>query len=212
MHKDTAQVLEDFWLTLAESNVPPPLLTYSLLRFALSSTLLSADKMMAILSSMYSVTYGNPRAFTPRWFKPDSLDYFLPYKWNYLYDTTLLKNTLNQYIDFTCINKVSDLEKNSHGNNNTNDLRSRLIISAVDIQKGEPVIFDSYKMDIDADSIVACAGYPFYDIQWSTKDDRYLWDGSLLTPMLEAINASPEYNKRVLYCGRLSSRTKGAPN
>ncbi|MDQ6862272.1 MAG: hypothetical protein M3044_00460 [Thermoproteota archaeon] len=43
-----------------------------------------------------------------------------------------------------------------------------------------------------------CAGYPFYNIQWSTKDGRYLWDGSLLsnTPMLEAINASPEYNKR----------------
>jgi len=193
--KDTAQVLEDFWLTLAESNVPPPFLTSFT---SLSSTLLSADKMMAILSSMYSVTYGNPKAFRPRWFKPDSSDYFLPYKWNYLYDTTLLKNTLNQYIDFRYLNKVGDLQKNSHNNNNTNDLRSRLIITAADIQKGEPVIFDSYKMDIDADSIVACAGYPFYGIQWSIKDGRYLWDGSLLTntPMLEAINASPEYNKR----------------
>jgi NTE family protein len=76
---DTAQVLEDFWLTLAESNVPPPFLAYSLAPFtSLSSTSLSADKMMAILSSMYSGTYGNPKAFTPRWFKPDSLDYFLP--------------------------------------------------------------------------------------------------------------------------------------
>jgi len=196
--KDAAQVLEDFWLTLAENNVPPPFLTYSLLPFAsLSSTLLSADKMMAILSSMYSVTYGNPKAFTPRWFKPDSSDYFLPYKWNYLYDATLLKNTLNEYIDFTYLNNVGDSEKKSQGNN-TNDLRSRLIITAADIQKGEPVIFDSYKMDIDADSIVACAGYPFYGIQWSTKDGRYLWDGSLLTntPMLEAIKASPEYNKK----------------
>jgi NTE family protein len=197
--KNTAEILEDFWLTLAERNVPPPFLTHSLLPVAiLSPTLLSADKMMAILSSMYSVTYGNPKAFTPRWFKPDSLDYFSPYKWNYLYDTTLLKNTLNQYIDFRYLNKIGDPEKKSHNNNNTNDLRSRLIISAADIQKGEPVIFDSYKMDIDADSIVACAGYPFYGIQWSTKDGRYLWDGSLLTntPMLEAINASPEYNKR----------------
>ncbi|MDQ6863623.1 MAG: patatin-like phospholipase family protein [Thermoproteota archaeon] len=196
--KDAAQVLEGFWLTLAENNVPPSLLTYSLLPFAsLSSTLLSADKMMAILSSIYSVTYGNPKAFTPRWFKPDSSDYFLPYKWNYLYDATLLKNTLNEYIDFTYLNNVSDSEKKSQGNN-TNDLRSRLIITATDIQKGEPVIFDSYKMDIDADSIVACAGYPFYGIQWSTKDGRYLWDGSLLTntPMLEAIKASPEYNKK----------------
>ena len=75
---------------------------------------------------------------------------------------------------------------------------SRLIVSAADIQKGEPVIFDSYKTHIDTDSIVACAGYPFYGIQWSTKDGRYLWDGSLLTntPMLEAINASPGYNKK----------------
>jgi hypothetical protein len=81
---------------------------------------------------MYSVTYGNPRAFTPRWFKPDSLDYFLPYKWNYLYDTTLLKNTLNQYIDFKYLKKVDNFENN----NNTNDLRSRLIISATDIQRG----------------------------------------------------------------------------
>lgn len=197
--KDAAQVLEDFWLTLAESNVPPPFLTYSLLPFtSLSSALLSADKMLTILSSMYSVTYGNPKAFMPRWFKPDSSDYFLPYKWNYLYDATLLKNTINEYIDFRYLNKVGGRDKNTQRNNNTNDLRSRLIISAADIQKGEAVIFDSYKMEIDADSIVACAGYPFYGIQWSTIDGRYLWDGSLLTntPMLEAINASPEYNKR----------------
>src|SRR5436309_4539277 len=49
-HKDTAKVLEDFWMTLAESNVPSPFLTYSSLPLAsLSSTLLSADKMLAIL-------------------------------------------------------------------------------------------------------------------------------------------------------------------
>ena len=122
---------------------------------------------------MYSVTYGNPKAFTPRWFKPDSLDYFLPYKWNYLYDTTLLKNTLNQYVDFRYLNKVGDLERNSRSNNDTNHLRSRLIITAADIQKGQPVIFDSFKMDIDADSIVACAGYPFYGIQWMETVDIY---------------------------------------
>jgi NTE family protein len=197
--KDAAQVLEDFWLTLAESNVPPPFLTYSLFPFtSLSSTPLSADKMMAILSSMYSVMYGNPKAFMPRWFKLDSSDYFLPYKWNYLYDATLLKNTLNQYIDFRYLNKLVGHDKTTQRNNDTNDLKARLIISAADIQKGEAVIFDSHKTEIDADNIVACAGYPFYGIQWSTKDGRYLWDGSLLsnTPMLQAINASPQYNKR----------------
>ncbi len=200
--KDAAQVLEDFWLTLAESNVPTPalFLTSSPLPLTpLSSALPSADKMMAILSSMYSVMYGNPKAFTPRWLRLDSLDYFLPYKWNYLYDTTLLKDTLNNYIDFRYLKIVKHREESSESSSsNTNNLRSRVIITAADIQKGEPVIFDNYKMDIDAESIVACAGYPFYGIQWSTKDGRYLWDGSLLTntPMLEAINASPEYNKK----------------
>ena len=196
-HKDTAQVLEDFWLTLAESNVPSPFLTYSLSPLAsVSSTLLSVDKMMAILSSMYSVMYGNPKAFTPRWLKPDSLDYFSPYKWNYIYDTTHLKSTLNQHIEFKYLKKGTSSKNNRSSHHN--DFRSRLIITAADIQKGEPVIFDSYKTEIDADSVVACAGYPFYGIQWSTIDGRYLWDGSLLTntPMLEAINASPEYNKR----------------
>jgi hypothetical protein len=28
------------------------------------------------------------------------LDYFLPYKWNYLYDSEALKNTLEQFMDF----------------------------------------------------------------------------------------------------------------
>jgi NTE family protein len=204
--KDAAQILEDFWLTLAESNVPSSFLTYSILSLApFYSAVLSADKMMAVLSSMYSVMYGNPKAFTPRWFKANSLDYVLPYSWNYLYDTTHLKNTLNQFIDFRFFNKtVGNQERsiesinNNINRNNEDNIRSRLIITSVDIQRGEPVIFDSYKMNIDVDSIVACAGYPFYGIRWSTIDGRHLWDGSLLsnTPMLEAINASPKHNKR----------------
>jgi len=44
-HKDTAKVLEDFWMTLAESNVPPPFLMHSLVPLmSLSSTLLSLIK------------------------------------------------------------------------------------------------------------------------------------------------------------------------
>ena len=110
---------------------------------------------------MYSVTYGNPKAFMPRWFKQDTSDYFLPYKWNYLYDATLLKNTLNQFIDFRYLNKVAGHDKINQGNKNTKILRSRFIIFAADIQKGEAVIFDHYKMDIDADSIVDALGILF---------------------------------------------------
>ncbi len=208
-HKDAAKVLEEFWLTLAESNIPPQFLEYSLIPIATMFPFpLSADETMAILSSMYSVMYGNPNAFTPKWFDPLSWDYFLPYKWKYLYDSKALKNTLKEFIDFDSLNRKARLESDiqSQGQNHNDILKeedsanyqSRLIITAADIQKGEPVIFDNYKTYVDIDSIAACAGYPFYGIRWSIKDGRYLWDGSLLsnTPMLEAIKASPGRNKR----------------
>ena len=73
-------------------------------------------------------------------------------------------------------------------------------MSSTDIQKSEPVTFDSDTMEIDADHIVACAGFPFYGISWTEKDGRYLWDGSLLsnTPLREVINASPK-NHKIVY-------------
>ena len=54
-------------------------------------------------------------------------------------------------------------------------------------------------MNIDADHIIACAGFPFYGIAWTEKDGRYLWDGSLQsnTPLREVIDASPRAYKKV---------------
>ena len=129
---------------------------------------------------------------------PDSPDYFLPYKWTYLYDVTPLKKTLKQYIDFDKLKKIN-VKDNSKNNNSISDSHpSRLIITSTDIQKGEPVIFDTAHMDIDADDVIACVGYPFYGIRWSEKNGRHLWDGSLLTntPMLEVIRRSPQADKK----------------
>jgi NTE family protein len=52
---------------------------------------------------------------------------------------------------------------------------------------------------VDADHLVACAGFPFYGISWTEKDDKYLWDGALLsnTPLREVIDASPKNDKKV---------------
>ncbi len=73
-------------------------------------------------------------------------------------------------------------------------------MSSTDIQKSEPVTFDSDTMNIDADKIVACAGFPFYGISWTEIDGKYLWDGSLLsnTPLREVIDASPK-NYKIVY-------------
>jgi NTE family protein len=61
------------------------------------------------------------------------------------------------------------------------------------------VIFDSNTTNIDAEHVVACAGYPFYGIRWTEKDGKFLWDGALLsnTPLREVIDASPKSDKKV---------------
>jgi NTE family protein len=135
--KDVSSLLEEFWLSLAENISPPN-------SFLFSFPFISSDKMMAVWSSMYSSFFGNSKAFLPKWFMPDSPDYFLPYKWTYLYDVTPLKKTLKQYIDFDKLKKIN-VKDNSKNNNNVSDSHpSRLIITSTDIQKGEPVIFGTH--------------------------------------------------------------------
>jgi NTE family protein len=188
---EPSSILEDFWLSLSENMSFPNQFLQSPFPF------MSSDEMMAIWSSFYSMLYCNPKAFLPRWFNPDSKDYFMPYKWTYLYDKIPLKKTLKQYIDIDKLKKI-DRHRNNNDNNKDNKAPSRLIITSTDMQKGEPVIFDSAYSDIDIDKIVACAGYPFYGLRWTEKDGKYLWDGSLLTntPMLEVLRRSPQINKK----------------
>ncbi len=188
-NKDVAALLEDFWLSLSEN------LEYSDFIFPLPNT--SSDKMRAILFSTYSCFYGIPKAFIPKWFMPYSPDYFLPYKWNFLYDKTPLKKTLMEYIDFNNLKRIKTNKNNSKRNGGENKKQNRLIITSTDMQKGEAVIFDNAKMDIDVDNIIAGASYPFYGIRWTEENGQYLWDGSLLTntPMLEVLKGSPKINK-----------------
>ncbi len=187
--KDVPSILEDFWMSLSENIIQS--------NPVLSLPYISSDKMRAIMFSAYSTFYGIPKAFIPKWFMPDSPDYFLPYKWTFLYDKTPLKKTLMDYIDFNNLKKIN-IDKDDHNENGNDNWKSRLIITSTDIQKGEPVIFDTAHMDIDVDDIVAGASYPFYGIRWTEKDGKYLWDGSLLTntPMLEVIRASPMKDKK----------------
>jgi hypothetical protein len=58
---------------------------------------------------------------------------------------------------------------------NSNKTRPRLILACVDLQKGEPVVFDSLDTDIDIENVIACTGYATYGLPWTKKDGRYLW-------------------------------------
>ena len=184
-----AQDLEHFWLTLAQNTVPSFL----------------PDNIRSICASMFAATYGNSNAFEPIWFSPYAI-YNYPssassappssYAIPHLYDIMPLKKTLGKFIDFDKVNNYNNTIKNT---DEKRTMTPRLIVTSTDIQRSESVTFDSKHMKIDADHIVACAGFPFYGIAWTYKDGKYLWDGSLLsnTPLREVIDASPKYDKKV---------------
>jgi NTE family protein len=165
------EALEDFWLEVAETITPSSL----------------PDYWRAVMSSSYGAFYGNPKFFSPIWFSAFSFNNVggnLQYKWPYLYDLAALKNTLQKYVDFAKLDATN---------------MPRLIVTCTDVRKSEAVIFDSMTTNIDADHLVACAGFPFYGIRWTEKDGKYLWDGALLsnTPLREVIDSSPKRDKKV---------------
>lgn len=140
------------------------------------------DEARSYASAMYSAFWGNHNVFQPIWF---TSDFFTPpYNKPYLYNIRPLQKILKEYVDFTKL-------KNSN--------RPRLIVTSTDIQNGKPVVFDSNYDTIDAEHVLASAGFPFYGLSWTKIDGRYLWDGSLQsnTPLTEVIDASPQKDKKV---------------
>lgn len=192
--KDPVKELENFWLELSEKIIRLPM-PYSTLYFN--------DEMRAILSSMYSATFGNSKAFSRlSMFQPYNFFSFkIPYP---LFDISPLKDTLDNYVDFSTLQEKVTTDTNSINNDGYHsmesiDKRPRLIVTSTNIQTSRPVIFDSTKITFDSAAVIASAGFPFYGISWTKIDDRYLWDGSLLsnTPLREVIDVSPTLDKIV---------------
>jgi NTE family protein len=85
------------------------------------------------------------------------------------------------------INSGSDIQE---GDNSSNEV-PRLILTATNVQTGEPVIFDSTKINITVDHVMASAGYAVYGLPWTKINDSYLWDGAFVhnTPLRAATRA-----------------------
>ena len=123
----------------------------------------------------------------------------MPSQWTYIYDNTPLAKTLEKYIDFKKLSPDARQNYNDNKNNNK-DNNTRLIITAVDVLSAEPLIFDSYKTQIQMKHLLATIGYPQYGFPWIEVDDgMYAWDGSLLsnTPIREVMTASPSSDKNI---------------
>ena len=92
--ENPARKLEDFWLEVSQSIGPP-------------IPMFLSDKKRSIISTTFAAMWGNPKAFIPRWFKPDTpfnyqISFGLPYP---LLDITPLKQTVPKYVDFAQLKK-----------------------------------------------------------------------------------------------------------
>jgi NTE family protein len=203
--ESSAKTLEQFWFTLADHITPSFL----------------ADNVRSIFSSMITSLYGNKNVLEPVWYSIASLLNYYSIFSNYtripphLYDVKPLEETLTKFVDFDKINKhyKNNISSKFVPSKASKRISPRLIMTCTDIQRSESVTFDSDNMEIDADHVIACTGFPFYGLPWTKKDGLYLWDGTLLsnTPLREVIDASPKNHKRVYIVNLFPKNQKELP-
>jgi NTE family protein len=139
--------LEDFWKDLS-LNIPD----------------IGGENVRSIYSSWYSLAFGMPRFFQPRWLKfPQSPDDY-PLHWISFYDSAPMKELLLKHVDFPSL-KTSPI---------------RLLVNAVNAETAELVTFDSYSDDITADHIVASGSLP-PGLPWTTIQGKPYWDGGMIS-------------------------------
>lgn len=221
--KHPEQLLEEFWLELAENFVDldrfTPFSPY-VEQLAANSRYFSSSisqqsnsesertieeyRNKAIKSFFSSAMFGNDKMFKARW-RPEYAftdpEYFQPAKWTFLYDLSPLAKTLERYIDY------NNLKPN--GNPNT-----RLIMTAVNVLTAEPLTFDSSRQQITPKHILATCGYPAYNFPWvEVEKGIYAWDGGLLsnTPLREVIDSSPVNDKKIFLVENYPKKINALP-
>ncbi len=215
--------LEDFWIEIAESsvNVIPDMFSIDYV-----DQTHQLDFKRSSSASLNAAIFGVPKFFVPRWLNWNVFQSknahdvnILPSQWTYIYDNTPLEKTLEKYIDFKKLSPNVNKGENTSNNNNANDDNNssnipRLIITAVDVLSGQPIIFDSYKIQIQMKHLLATIGYPQYGFPWVDVDDGvYAWDGSLLsnTPVREVMIASPSSDKNIFIIENFPSKIDHLP-
>ena len=221
--KRPEELLEDFWLEIADSFIEfdnsshllIPLLQQLISNFY-SYSLLSRQKRnsqmldslsyrsKSLSSFLSAAIFGVNKMFIPRWALEYALrdpEYFDPANWTYLYDHSPLAKTLEKYVNYDKLRP--------NGNPYT-----RLIMTAVNVLTSEPLTFDSFSQQITSKHILATCGYSSYNFGWiEIEKGVYAWDGSLLsnTPLREVIDASPVNDKRIFLVENYPKRIESLP-
>ena len=126
--------------------------------------------------------FGVPNFFKPRWLMPFASFNQLPNQWTSFYDTSSMKELLEKHIDFDKL-KSSPI---------------RLMVSAVDVETSELVIFDSYMDHMRPEHIMASGSLP-PAFPWTTINGRHYWDGGIVSnsPLEQVIDRCGSAGKQV---------------
>lgn len=118
-------------------------------------------KMQHFLSSQSTMFFGQPNFFEPR-FPPVALGLYNTPDTLSFYDTSMLKSTLERFVDFDRINSDA----------------TRLSVGAVEICSGEIVYFDSINQKIGPEHIMASGALPpsFPAVE---IEGKFYWDGGI---------------------------------
>lgn len=149
---------------------------------AIAAPALPDENLRRQIACAQIALFGVPRFFTPRWFLPMLAPEQLPNRWFSLYDTAPASGLLEKYVDFA-------------------KLRSspvRLMVSAVDVQTSELVVFDSYVDELTPAHIIASGSLP-PGFPWTTIDGKHYWDGGIVSnsPLDLVVHRCGSAGKRV---------------
>jgi NTE family protein len=141
-------------------------------------------------SANMTMLLGQPGFFKPRmqspWFLPTGADGATSY-----YDTSDLKTTLESLVDFDLLNNG----------------RKRLSVGAVNVRTGNFIYFDTRKMRIGPEHIMASGALPpaFPAIK---IDGEYYWDGGIVsnTPLQYLLDQEPSESSLVFQVDLFSAR------
>lgn len=142
----------------------------------------SSDPVRRQVSAWKSALLGNPAMFVPRWV---TAPWTLPSatEWTSLYSSAPYAHLLRKHIDFPALRESP----------------RRLIVTAVDIQCGEVVLFDSRDTKITVEHILASGALPpaFPAVHIG---DRAFWDGGIVSnsPARGVLRALPPEDHRRL--------------
>ncbi len=148
--------------------------------FDLNQVTDEARRLNTMLATMDAMTRGVPGFFTPRPFSLFPLGMSVDPEFASFYDTTALKETLNELVDFDLINSKDQM---------------RLSVNALKVTTGSLTSFDNAHQHLGVEHIMASGALPPGFAPVRIDGDLY-WDGGLYsnTPLDTVLDDEPRVN------------------